>query len=180
MADHQPTGTSQNAVFQKVAEIIYPVAMASLLVWFLASILSSIAFTWVFHSGSVEPDWFDPLRRAAAIVGQALQHADGAHSKLLEPFVTILVAIVLGPFLARCTGAARGFEVFAVICLLVFGLIQLVVLFALPTLAEAAVAADAVAGGDELVKYFNLLLSKNSNVALAVCGAALGINISSK
>ena len=77
MADHQPTGSSQNAVFQKVAEIIYPVAMVGLLVWFLASILSSIAFTWVFHSGSVEPDWFDPLRRAATIVGQAFQHADG-------------------------------------------------------------------------------------------------------
>jgi hypothetical protein len=151
--------------------------MVGLIVWLAAWTLILVWVVVVVRADFVAPAWFGHLGRVLEVIGSILAATNNDLSRLLDTAIVGGIAIVMGAFLGRCSTNATWFEVALVLAFLLFGITQLVGLFALPS---ELVAKDVIPNGDALTKNLTALLGRNANVALAVAFAALGISYSGK
>lgn len=159
---------------QVIIGAIYKPAMVVLVIWLGVSITVGIAIKLLDLMKLVTPRWFDPLDLALGTVGDILTPAGGA-VPIFTTAVTTFGALIIATLLLHCSPNVPRFEKVIVILCAIFGLLGFVVVYVLPSPGDAA---ESIRHGDRLVHNVVLLLTKNSNVALAVAGAALGVKLS--
>lgn len=160
-----------------VAQVLYWIGLPLMIVWQIASTALAVKFAWVAKGDLIAPSWFSTFDRLLVSIGSTLSPAQQYDTKLYDAGSIAVSGIVMGVFLRRWAKPTARFEVFVVLILLLLGAAQLVTFFILPAPEEAFLS---IPNGNRMVENLSLLLSRNSNVAFAVCGAALGISIPKK
>lgn len=157
---------------EQVATLVYRPFIVGLAAEMACVIYIACAVLFYCSGDKIEPAWLKSLNGPLELVGRVLDPAESDASRALDTMVVTLVALVMGVFLRRCSTSVARFELAAVVTFLLLGMTQLALLLAVPSPDEAV---GILSQGDKLISNIKLLLIRNSNIALAIFGSAIGV-----
>lgn len=159
---------------EKVTLIIYWLFMLVIIAGMVGSMTLAGSVLYYFYTGAWEPKWIAQTIPLLEIASKLFNPVEGDASKVLDSLYILTVALVMGVFLRRCSSKTHSFEMLIVIFFFLSGILQLSFFLALPLTSEAR---QSIAHGEVIVRHLALILSRNANIALAIFGAAMGIQV---
>ncbi|MCE9682659.1 hypothetical protein [Halomonas alkalisoli] len=157
----------------KIAIYLYPPLMILLVAWSMVTMI--LAAVVVYHQirGIIEPSWFLTIVPMIEIFGTILKPSESDASRALDAVSLTVLALAMGVFLNRCSQEKiSNKEVSLIIFFLLAGVIQLALILVMPKGSEAAAV---LYNGQVTVEHLTLILTRNSNIALALFAASIGV-----
>lgn len=177
MKGDQTTSSASPSFSETIATILYPVFMAILMALMIGTAIVAVSVVYYSRAGITEPDWINISRPIVSALAGVYDPREGDASRMLDTVYISVTALVMGVFLRRCSGHYGAWEVGIVLSLLGLATVHLVAYSLLP---DDSATGEQIGAGKEYVGQLKLLLVRNSNVALAVFAAAIGIQFDAR
>jgi len=155
----------------KLSNIIYAPILIMLTVVMMAAIFSGSTLIFYEVSARSLPTWFDLIIRFFIVpVGSFYNVYEAESSKHLNIFFIMLIGLFMARFVQRCSTRKVKFEPYFVCFLIVLILIQVYVSSAI----SVEHLADQIKYPERVIKYLEIIIVRNCNIAAAIIAAAIG------
>lgn len=174
MKDSETLTPASASFSETIAKILYPIFMLILMLLMIGTAVIAVSVAYYSWRGIAEPDWINATSPIVSALAGVYDPQKGDASRMLDTIYITVTALVMGVFLRRCSGRYGWWEIGIVLGLLSLAIIHLIAYALLP---DSPKTGEQIGAGKEFVEQLKFLLVRNSNVALAVFAAAIGVQV---
>ncbi len=162
---------TQNPIRSRLSTFIYGPTLLLIILIMIGAIFSGLVLIIYDTEASILPNWFNHLIRYFIVpVGSFYNVYEAESSKHLNIFFVMMVGIFMAKFVQRCSVKNAKFESYMVRMLILLMGIQIYI----NSTISIEHIQDQIKFADKVVKYLEIIIVRNCNIAAVIIAAAIG------